>query len=444
MVDVLHGDADKAANSGRGVHPVYGRPDVADEAARLALVQNASDAGRYILQTGGDRPGGYELLGTTGQSRFVGQGKTSETVATKTQANDGETFTVGTLWIAELDSGAGDWEGMLPEISNNNLRDGDVVEIIVSGHSAGIARLQVSRQGGDTIVGGMGVGNSALTSLYLQGQYDLVRFTADKANFEWHVQGLTRDYGTALKWPCIAATTEALPTFNAVGSGAEQTLTATANGELVIDGLPASFYGAADFREGILVAAENGSNRTYHGAWDLVDAGSAGTPWILRRRTDFATARCTAAGVQVYVTSGLINGGRVFVEGSETSFPTTGLIWRKRKTVKPVVYDAVQLTANANDYDAPVNGAAQQGEWLDADIVRLDASMAVNITGFVPSDTIRVLVNVSAFTITLTHQDVASVAANRTAIAGGGNLAVPPDGTATLWYDHTSNINRII
>ena len=91
---------------------------------------------------------------------------------------------------------------------------------------------------------------------------------------------------------------------------------------------------------------------------------------------------------------------------------------------------ATALTANANDY-TPVGGAA----------FRMSATIPVNVTGFAArSDgSIVLLVNVGANAITLTHEDIASVAANRFHFPAALNVVLATDAAILLWYDTPSS-----
>ena len=64
MTTKQHAQASKDAQSGRGIHGIYGATDVADETARAAIVVTAADVatGRVWRQTGGDRPGIYVAI----------------------------------------------------------------------------------------------------------------------------------------------------------------------------------------------------------------------------------------------------------------------------------------------------------------------------------------------------------------------------------------------
>ena len=78
------------------------------------------------------------------------------------------------------------------------------------------------------------------------------------------------------------ATTAPLDAFTSSGSGAGQTLTANANGALTVDGI------AVVVGNSILVASESGTDRTFHGVYDVEATGDGSNPWVLRRRYDWA------------------------------------------------------------------------------------------------------------------------------------------------------------
>jgi hypothetical protein len=83
--------------------------------------------------------------------------------------------------------------------------------------------------------------------------------------------------------------------------------------------------------------------------------------------------------------------------------------------------------------------------WSGATIVRLNPSGASSITGFSATATAvrKTLVNISAFNVTLQHQNTGSDAANRI-IALTGGLVLEPDDVADLWYDSTTARWRIV
>lgn len=98
------------------------------------------------------------------------------------------------------------------------------------------------------------------------------------------------------------------------------------------------------------------------------------------------------------------------------------------------------LAANTSDY-APAGFA-------NAQVVRISASAAVNLTGLAGGAAGRwvILRNVGANAITLTNQDVTSAAANRFSLPGAASLVLGVQSSVELWYDTTTgnwaSINR--
>lgn len=96
------------------------------------------------------------------------------------------------------------------------------------------------------------------------------------------------------------------------------------------------------------------------------------------------------------------------------------------------------ISTSQNNY-APTGLAA-------ADAMRLSSSGAVNITGLVAAGlavSVKRVVNIGANIITLTNQDAGSASANRFLIAGG-DLAISPNESATIYYDATSLAWRVV
>lgn len=90
--------------------------------------------------------------------------------------------------------------------------------------------------------------------------------------------------GLDVKGSCVAATTANLAaTYSNGTSGVGATLTATANGTLTLDG-----FGPVTLSQRLLV--KNQTTGFENGIYTVTDAGSAGTPWVLTRATDFNTA----------------------------------------------------------------------------------------------------------------------------------------------------------
>ena len=128
---------------------------------------------------------------------------------------------------------------------------------------------------------------------------------------------------------CRLATTTALAayTYNNGASGVGATITANANGALSID----SVLTVVGNR--VLVKNETSTNEPYNGVYTVTQVGSAGTPFILTRATDFDTPGSGVdqidAGDFFLITAGTVNANTSWVQ--QTPLPitvgTTGIVF---------------------------------------------------------------------------------------------------------------------
>ena len=128
---------------------------------------------------------------------------------------------------------------------------------------------------------------------------------------------------------CRLATTTALAayTYNNGASGVGATITANANGALSID----SVLTVVGNR--VLVKNETSTNEPYNGVYTVTQVGSAGTPFILTRATDFDTPGNGVdqidAGDFFLITAGTVNANTSWVQ--QTPLPitvgTTGIVF---------------------------------------------------------------------------------------------------------------------
>jgi len=110
--------------------------------------------------------------------------------------------------------------------------------------------------------------------------------------------------GSALDWKDSVrlATTAAL----AASTRVSNVRTANANGALAnIDGVAPAL--------GNRILDKDHATGADRGIWTVTDLGSAGTPWILTRATDFDTSPEVTAGASAMVEEGATNGGKLFV-----------------------------------------------------------------------------------------------------------------------------------
>ena len=130
--------------------------------------------------------------------------------------------------------------------------------------------------------------------------------------------------------PVALATTVALPscTYNNGTAGVGATLTATANGELVID--------LATTEAGYSILVKNQATATQNGIYTITTAGAAGTPFVLTRRVDSdnSPAGEVAEGDAVFVTGGSANINSGFIltgtasgENNSIVFGTDSLVY---------------------------------------------------------------------------------------------------------------------
>ena len=102
-------------------------------------------------------------------------------------------------------------------------------------------------------------------------------------------------------------------------------------------------------------------------------------------------------------------------------------------------YVPAQITANQNDYQLGISNAQRSINLLDSDaaynITGIDSTSGSNTYGQ-PGDRIC-LHNIGAFNLTITNQDVLSLAANRIITSTGVGYVIGPNECVWLWYDDT-------
>jgi hypothetical protein len=121
------------------------------------------------------------------------------------------------------------------------------------------------------------------------------------------------------KQSCRLATTAALPSNTASGSGPGKTLTAVANGALSVDSVATV--------QGDRVLVKDESTGADNGIYDVTDPGSAGSPYVLTRSED--------ADLDEEVTSGMFT----WIEEGTTNAETFWVL----TTVNPITVDTTAL-----------------------------------------------------------------------------------------------------
>ena len=169
--------------------------------------------------------------------------------------------------------------------------------------------------------------------------------------------------GLSFKDSVRVATSGALPAYT-FGSNA---LTASGNGALVVDGVNVSA------NDRVLVTKEVSANQKYNGIFDVTDAGSAGTPWILTRSKDADADAEVKSGMFVFVTEGTASAdsgyvlatdgaitvnttGLSFVQFSSAGSITAGSGLQKTGSVISALLDGSTLAASGSGLKVNTNG----------------------------------------------------------------------------------------
>jgi hypothetical protein len=138
---------------------------------------------------------------------------------------------------------------------------------------------------------------------------------ATKAYVDAFVNGL--DFKGSVR----LATAAALAAVTAAGSGVGKTLTADANGALSVDGVAVAV--------GNRLLIKDQAAGADNGIYVVTDAGSAGTPFILTRATDYDQNAEVTAGTYVISTEGTANGDKAWLltTNDPITVDTTALVF---------------------------------------------------------------------------------------------------------------------
>lgn len=98
-----------------------------------------------------------------------------------------------------------------------------------------------------------------------------------------------------------------------------------------------------------------------------------------------------------------------------------------------------QITANQNDYSIVYSSVLHR---LSSDASRNITGMVQNLSAANGGD-LKILLNVGANDIVLTHQDALSAAANRFLCSTGANITLSANQAALCWYDSTTGRWRV-
>ena len=244
---------------------------------------------------------------------------------------------------------------------------------------------------------------------------------------------------------CNLATTTVLPscTYNNGTSGVGATLTATANGALTVD----SVLTVVNNR----VLVKNQASGAQNGIYVVTQVGTAGTPFILTRATDYDTSGSGTneidQGDYVLVISGTVNANTSWVQ--QTALPitvgTTSLVWVQFGA--PITYSAgtgltlagttfsiSNTTVSANTYGSasqvPVLAVNAQGQLTSVTNTSI-AIAAGAVSGLAASATTD---TTNATNITSGTLPTGRISGSYTGITGVGTL------TAGTWNGSTIGI----
>lgn len=170
---------------------------------------------------------------------------------------------------------------------------------------------------------------------------------------------------------------------------------------------------------------------------------------VLRKSWAAQTVRLTRiAGVEGGAAPALVQ-----VDGTTWDIPLANVSITTGGVI--TVIDTREFCSNSNVMDinailTPASIGASQNDWNPSgytptiNVIRIAASVALNLTGLAGGSTGRImlLVNTSAVTITLVDESGSSIAANRFALLG--NYQLEPDAVVWLWWDTTSQRWRLM
>ena len=229
---------------------------------------------------------------------------------------------------------------------------------------------------------------------------------------------------------CKYATTAALAanTYNNGTGGVGATLTGNVNGALTVDGY--TFTSPTD--NGTRILVKNESNSAHNGVYTLSAAGSAGSPYVLIRATDFDTAGTGVDQIDqgdfFLITSGTANANTSWVQ--QTPLPitvgTTGITFTQFGA--PLTYSAGTGLSESPAYTFNIaNTGVTSGSYGGAATAM---TLSINAQGQITSAT-DVSIAIAASQITSGTIDSARISGSYTGITGVNTL------TAGTWNANT-------
>ena len=174
-----------------------------------------------------------------------------------------------------------------------------------------------------------------------------------------------------------AATTAALPaaTYDNGTAGVGATLTADANGAF-----PAQDGVTLTVGEFLLVKDQAAGLQ--NGIYELTDAGSAGTPWILTRREDADEDSEVTAGMHVPIAEGTANGDKIayLTTNDSITVGTTALSYSLLNPTSLIAGDGIDITASTVSVDLVADGGLEFATG-ELQVKFADTSVAADLDG---------------------------------------------------------------
>jgi hypothetical protein len=203
--------------------------------------------------------------------------------------------------------------------TGNITSNANVITDNILGRTGGVTITAISTNQSITLVptgtGSVSVSSKKITSLATPTDDT---DAATKAYVDSVAQGLN------IKASVYAATYAALPsyTYNNGTAGVGATITANANGALVVDGQTISTVGTR-----VLVKNETAGNAPYNGIYTLTTAGDVSTAFVLTRSLDM-NVPAEFDGAFTFISTGTQNADTGWVQTSEVvTVGTTPVVW---------------------------------------------------------------------------------------------------------------------